>query len=253
MGSGREIDTDGKEMSLRRLMGRVLDAVRGRNLETVPDFAELSWAQEGEDLLLRALFERVAPQSRFFVDVGAHHPQRFSNTWLFYQRGWRGINIDPFPGCMADFDRTRPRDINIEMAVTDQGESMKLFLFNDAALSTSSTDLAGIHCSEHGLELESTIEVPATTLTAIFEQHLSDGFPIDFMSVDVEGAELEVLRSMDWKRWRPTYLLIEELADTAGFEAHPTRFLNEVGYGPIARTPRTVIYQDCSGMQEIRE
>lgn len=82
-------------------------------------FATKCYSQEGEDLLLsRILGDK---KDGFYVDVGAHHPFRFSNTYLLYKQGWRGINIDAMPGSMKLFNRFRPRDINIECGVASGG------------------------------------------------------------------------------------------------------------------------------------
>lgn len=78
-----------------------------------------SYAQEGEDMILHRIFERQSVG--FYVDVGAHHPFRFSNTYLFYQKGWRGINIDAMPNSMRLFNRFRPRDINLECGISKGG------------------------------------------------------------------------------------------------------------------------------------
>lgn len=82
-------------------------------------FASKSYAQQGEDLILREILNYAS--TGFYVDVGAHHPFRFSNTYLFYKQGWRGINIDAMPGSMTLFHRFRPRDINIECGVANNG------------------------------------------------------------------------------------------------------------------------------------
>src|SRR5688500_1685041 len=74
----------------------------------VDQHAELSYALEGEDMVLRRLFE--GKTRGFYVDVGAHHPRRFSNTYYFYRRARRGINIDAAPGSMEAFNRDRSRD-----------------------------------------------------------------------------------------------------------------------------------------------
>src|SRR4051794_14772116 len=72
------------------------------------EFPKASYSQEGEDMILRRFFEEHG--KGFYVDVGAHHPKRFSNTYSFYKQGWSGINIDAMPGSMARFRRVRPRD-----------------------------------------------------------------------------------------------------------------------------------------------
>src|SRR6187431_556967 len=98
-----------------------------------------SYSQEGEDLILNRILEKKT--CGFYVDVGAHHPKRFSNTYLFYQKGWRGINIDAMPGSMAEFRNFRPRDINIEAAV-GAAKEIPFYVFDEKALNTFDSNLA---------------------------------------------------------------------------------------------------------------
>ena len=81
-------------------------------------YALKSYSQEGEDMILMRLFENQ--KMGFYVDVGAHHPKRFSNTYFFYKLGWKGINVDAMPGSMTAFNRIRARDINIEKPVSNK-------------------------------------------------------------------------------------------------------------------------------------
>lgn len=85
-------------------------------------------------MILRRIFENV--ENGFYVDVGAHHPKRFSNTFYFYKKGWSGINIDAMPGSMSLFNKIRPRDINIEAAVSNEKEEVIFYIFNEVALNT---------------------------------------------------------------------------------------------------------------------
>ena len=85
-----------------------------------------SYSQEGEDMILRRLFERK--DKGVYIDVGAHHPKKFSNTYYFYKKGWSGINLDAMPGSMLRFDKVRPRDLNIETAISDTKETLKYFI-----------------------------------------------------------------------------------------------------------------------------
>lgn len=86
----------------------------------------LCYSQEGEDLILETFFDEV--KNGFFVDIGAYDPIRFSNTYLFYLKGWTGINIDARPESMNDFDEIRPKDINLEIAIGQQEEMLKLII-----------------------------------------------------------------------------------------------------------------------------
>ena len=85
----------------------------------VTRYSNISYSLQGEDMVLKELF--ADKNQGFYVDVGAHHPFRFSNTYLFYKKGWRGINIDAMPRSMELFDKFRPRDINIECGVASNG------------------------------------------------------------------------------------------------------------------------------------
>src|SRR6186713_1276577 len=74
-------------------------------------YYSISYSQEGEDLILKRFFSEKS--GGFYVDVGAHHPKRFSNTYMFYKEGWSGINIDAMPGSMKLFNKVRSKDINL--------------------------------------------------------------------------------------------------------------------------------------------
>ena len=110
------------------------------------EFAHKSYSQEGEDMILRRIFENQ--ENGFYVDVGAHHPKRFSNTYFFYKHGWKGINIDALPNSMSLFKKLRPRDVNIEQPISDNVESLTYYHFNEPALNGFSKDL-----SEKGIEM----------------------------------------------------------------------------------------------------
>ena len=201
----------------------------------------LCYGQDGEDLILDRLLERQP--LGFYVDVGAHHPVRFSNTYLFYKRGWRGINIDAMPGAMRAFERLRPRDINIESGVADASGRLKYHRFNEPALNTFDAAEAQRKNSPP-YELLDTIEVPVERLDRLLALHLPAGQDIDFMSVDVEGKDLEVLRSNDWTRHRPRFVLAETLrTDLLALGTCPiTRFLMDVGYRPVAKAYNTSFF-----------
>src|ERR1041385_1053171 len=91
-----------------------------------------SYSQEGEDMILKRIFDEK--KNGFYVDVGAYHPKRFSNTYYFYKKGWRGINIDAMPGSRKAFRRQRPRDINVESPISDKHETLTYYAFDEPAI-----------------------------------------------------------------------------------------------------------------------
>lgn len=202
----------------------------------------LCYGQDGEDLILDRLFE--GQHKGFYVDVGAHHPLRFSNTHLFYLRGWRGINIDAMPGSMKNFDKLRSRDINIECGVAQSAGKLLYHCFNEPALNTFDVAEAS-RKNEHPYKLIDTVEVNVERLDTLLTRYLPSRQQIDFLSVDVEGKDEEVLRSNDWDRYRPRFVLAETLRiDMLNLSDCPmVQFLRTVGYKPVAKAYNTSFFE----------
>ena len=203
---------------------------------------ERSWSQEGEDRVLWRYFEYR--RDGFYVDVGAHHPFRFSNTCLLHRAGWRGINIDAMPGSMAAFDRYRPGDVNLEIGISRQAGTAKFHVFNEPALNTFDAATAAAH-SRGDWAVERIVEVPLRPLADVLAEN-AGGRAIDLLTVDAEGHDLSVLELNDWRRFRPAVVLAESLgrtvADLAGDPC--ARFMAATGYEAFAKTVNTVMYVD---------
>lgn len=168
-----------------------------------------SYSQEGEDMVLRRIFEKQ--NSGFYIDVGAHHPKRFSNTYYFYKQGWSGINIDAMPGIMKEFDKVRPRDINIEKPISEKNQTLTYYLFNEPALNSFSKELSEGRNCKNGYKIVSTKNIETTTLENILDENLPKNQNIDFLSVDVEGLDFAVLKSNNFSKYRPKVILVEVL------------------------------------------
>jgi FkbM family methyltransferase len=202
-------------------------------------FGRTSYAQEGEDLILARIFE--GKPTGTYVDVGAHHPQRFSNTYLLYKRGWRGVNIDATPGSMRLFRLVRPRDINLEVGVTAMVEDRDFYLFNEPALNTFDGERArSLESSRY--RIESVRRVRCAPLSEILrEQKIMN---VDLLTIDAEGFDFEVLQTLDWDVTQPHVVLIEQFSrdmeGLVGTESH--RYLHDRGYRLIAKTWNSVFY-----------
>lgn len=207
-----------------------------------------AYAQQGEDQILRTLLQ-YRPDPGFYVDVGAHHPWHFSNTYAFYRRGWRGINVDATPGSMRAFEKARPRDVNVECAVASERRLLVFREFDNPemnGLCDESTDLRG--APRTGREVRRT-EMVTRTLADVLDAHLPPGQHVDFLSVDVEGFDLDVLRSNDWDRYRPSVVVAEDItvfypSDVAGSEL--ARYLDGIGYGFCAKSVHSHLFVDRS-------
>lgn len=217
----------------RMLVGR---RVAGR-------YAGATFSQEGEDLILGRLFEDHP--TGFYVDVGAHHPQRFSNTYLLYLRGWRGLNIDPLPGTAARWRRARPGDLTIEVGIGRSSERRPYFMFDDPALNTFDPARAAELRATTRYRQTSVRQVTIRPLSDVLDQHLPSGTSIDIVSIDVEGLEEEVFETMDIGRHRPRAICFERLhrEPGTGLVGGPiASTLDEHGYVFCAATVHSLIY-----------
>ena len=177
----------------------------------------LSYAQNCEDVLLDRAFPRGKPG--FYIDVGANDPTVGSVTRHFYDLGWHGINIEPALYPYELLCEARERDVNLNVALSDMEGELALFELprHLSGGSTFSEQNARVH-RDRGLPLEER-KVPTMTLAQVCEKHVGDA-TIDFLSVDVEGHELQVLQGADWTRWRPRIVIVEATEPNTRIPTH---------------------------------
>jgi FkbM family methyltransferase len=206
---------------------------------------KISYSQEGEDLILDRIFN--SKKNGFYIDIGAHDPFRFSNTFLFYKMNWHGINIDAIPGTKKKFDKYRKRDINLEIGVSDNKSQLEYYNFQEKALNTFDKDLANQYINLKW-ELQGIIKINTETLNTILNREMPLNTAIDFMSIDIEGFEYKVLTSNDWNKFRPKILLIEILDfNIERYMDNPiSSFLYNKGYKIIAKTKNTIFFEDIN-------
>ncbi len=174
----------------------------------------ISYAQNNEDVILdRALHADTG----FYVDVGAASPTIASVTKHFYDLGWSGINVEPLSTYVTELRQERPRDITVE-AVAGAVPGRRTFYIVDADpdLSTLDVERQG-ELSADG-EQTTPYEVEVVTLDHLLEE--ANPTTIDFLKIDVEGAEREVLEGLDLARWRPRVLVVESTAPNAQVPTH---------------------------------
>lgn len=203
-------------------------------------WSRASYSQEAEDLLIAEYFADKA--DGFYVDIGCHHPYRFSNTYLLYRKGWSGLGVDPLPGVKDAFARARPRDKVIEVGVSEEARELAYHMFDEPALNTFDAETAQAHQRNLGASLLATKSIPSLPLHTLFAEN--GVATIDLMSVDVEGFDLQALRSNDWQRWRPRVIIAESLGATLAAVADDPvcLYLASQGYVPAQKTVRNIIY-----------
>ena len=257
-------DRDEKQNAMNRKLKQLVKLILGKRLFDVAVGLNAvvsdrqgyrSYSQEGEDRVLASLLFKVHGGKEisdgFYVDVGAHHPYRYSNTCFFYRRGWRGINIDAMPGSMDLFRKERPRDINVETGIGRQAGTSKFYVFNVPALNTFDEDLAKAR-SNDAWRVTQTLDVPIAPLSKILQEHLPKGRTIDFLTVDVEGFDMDVLQSNDWSHYRPSVVLVETFGRSVDDLALDpvTGYMRSLGYVAYAKTVNTTLFVDGIFMKQ---
>jgi FkbM family methyltransferase len=220
---------------------RNLKSILSCSLGTGYFYRTESYSQEGEDLLINKLL----PQNNgFYVDVGAHHPYRYSNTYLLYKREWRGINIEPNRRAITLFKTARPEDINLAVAIGKENEKSTFYLFKDTALNTFNKENADAVIKSHQSKLINKENFILNPLSEILNKYAKNK-KIDFLNIDVEGLEMEVLESNDWKLFKPSVIAVEVLSEYSMKQLESEkviRYIETKNYNFRARTINTLIF-----------
>lgn len=176
---------------------------------------DLSYAQNLEDYHLAQLF--AGRRSGFYIDIGAGHPVGDNVSFHFYLQGWRGIVVEPQQRLAALYAQVRPRDVAVSALVgAEEGEAE----FHEVERLHGFSTSVRAH-AEAAAQFKAgfrTRRAPVTTLAALCERHGAGA--IDFLKVDVEGAEKDVLRGGDWRRFRPKVVLVEAVAPGSMAPSH---------------------------------
>jgi FkbM family methyltransferase len=176
-----------------------------------PTFFRHSYSQCGEDMIVQFILHTIGVSTPTYVDVGSYHPENLSNTAYFYNIGCSGINIEPNPVLFKVFEQQRPRDINLNVGVNDVAGELDFFIMSADTLSTFSREDADKYVSEHGVHLVEIIKVKTRSISDILSEYLPAGSP-EFLTMDAEGVEEKILRSIDFDAWKPLVICCETIS-----------------------------------------
>ena len=201
---------------------------------------KLTYSGEAEDLIIEKFMTQV--KNGLYVDVGCYHPKVGSNTYRIFKKGWSGINIDPNPETIRLFNKYRPKDINLNIGISESGETLTYYEFAESAVSTFSEEFYKMRLAQ-GSKYVGSKAIATKTLAEVFDQYLN-GRHIDVLDVDTEGIDVQVLKSNNWDKYKPTLILVEDQDETVeNLEQLETyKFLHPLGYKLIAKTMSTAIY-----------
>lgn len=178
-----------------------------------------TFSQHGEDLFIDKLLG--GQRDGFYVDIGASHPFRISNTYKLYRRGWSGVTVEPIPTLGSLHRRWRARDTLLPIAIGPEAATLTFFEMLPSVLSTLDPETAKRYTAEGKAEILKTYNIEVLTPMQLFRDHVG-ARTIDFLSMDIEGLDTRTLHSIDFSRVRPRLLCIEiinaaETASLAGY------------------------------------
>ncbi len=204
-----------------------------------------SYSQCGEDRIIRFLFERLNKKVSSYVDVGAFHPIHSNNTYLFYLNGARGVCVEPNETMARKIEETRIEDVILNVGVAPKNSTrLRYFSFTDPQLNTFDEKEALKRGQQDEAKLIQVKEVAVLTISDIISKYFSD--QIDLLSIDIEGLDVEVLKSLKPHPFRPACICVESLS----FESNSSRTkvdgltetLTDLGYEVYADTFVNTIY-----------
>lgn len=200
----------------------------------------------GEDTVINNILN--GKKNGFWVDVGAFHPEKYSNTKYFSEyANWTGINVEPNVENFKLFKKRRSKDINLNLGIFTQESELKYFRFVDGLYNTFDEQLKDDLVAK-GVELIDTYKIRVTTLADMLNEHCK-GRHIDFLNVDVENLDLDVLKSNDWNKFIPSVICVEDHEYDASPGAQDSKisaFLKEKGYVLDSKCRYSLIFKHKS-------
>ncbi len=207
-------------------------------------FGKKYYSQCGEDIILKNLFSKQS--EGFYVDVGAYHPMHYSNTYLLYKKGWRGINIDPNPSGIRLFNWHRRKDVNLNFGISEETATKPYFIFNHQSCNTFSLKQRDLMMKKSFIKLIGGKEIQCVPLQVLLDNY-AFGKKIDVLNIDVEGMNMQVLKSIDWEKTYPNVICIEDddfdFTNKEEFGSEIFSFLVKKAYILYAKVGLTCIYK----------
>jgi FkbM family methyltransferase len=207
-------------------------------------FIKNSFSQSGEDLIVKFIFDTLKIDTPTYIDIGAHHPFFINNTALFYMNGCKGINIEPDPDKIKLFHKYRKNDIILNVGIADREGFMDYYRFSSPTLNCF-VDSDAIKYQQAGHELKEVVKIKVETLPTIIQRYANNVFP-DFLSLDAEGMDEQILTMIDYELNAPAVICVETLLYSEYKKGTKNQniisFLQEKGYFVYADTYINTIF-----------
>jgi FkbM family methyltransferase len=195
-----------------------------------------SYSQHREDIYIQAYFQH---QVGTYIEIGANHPIKLSPTYLLYRAGWKGLTVEPIPHLYRMHQSIRKHDQHLNAAAGESSSKLKFFEIIPDVFSTFDQDQAD-RLVASGAILAAVYEMDVLTLSDIYQKYFA-GQSVDFISIDTEMYDLQVLMGNDWSVFRPRLIMCED-----SLEAKITDFLTNVHYKMIQRIGYNIFFEDMN-------
>ena len=228
------------------------------SVPTIVGAAVRSYAQYGEDIIVKSLLMVMAPERYrhkkvFYFDIGANHPINTSNTWLFHEEGMAGILVEPNPALHENLERIRTNDILIKGSVGfNDDPDADFYLPPHHELGSNSRDFIRAYHRQRNLDDNGVITLKVRTydFNQLVKEHCPGGI-LDFLSIDVEGFDFDVLLRIDLKKCRPLIICIEPSSSISGCGLENNDrlikdYLCAKGYELVSMTSANLIFADAT-------
>jgi FkbM family methyltransferase len=171
-----------------------------------------SYAQSGEDIIVDFIFSTLDIKDPTYLDIGSNDPIHLNNTYLFYKKGCNGVNIEPNPFIFKRLLKKRGRDVNLNVGLAAENAIKDFYIMTSKTLNTFSRETAERYECYPNQKIEEKISIEVVNVNDVISSCFR--FKPNFISLDVEGLEMEILESFDFKKYRPEVFCIETLTYT---------------------------------------
>jgi len=209
---------------------------------------KVSYSQNGEDIIVNNLAKMLNIKEMRYLDIGAHDPIELSNTYLFYSKQNYGVCIEPNPAFLYRYKKFRRKDkiLNVGIGISEKADNAKYYMMSTSVLNTFSKEMAHRY-ENYGAKIVQTVSKPLVMVDTIIKEHF-DYCP-NFISIDVEGLDYEILRSINFEIYRPEIICLETVEydknnNWVKNAEKAIHFMSHVNYTAFADTYYNTIFVD---------
>lgn len=211
----------------------------------LPVGTTFSFAQYGEDLIVNGLLNALGVDKPSYLDIGAWEPILSNNTYYFYRKGGRGVLVEPNPARTPDLRKKRPHDTVLEAGVgLDDTPTMDYYMLSDEQLNTFDKAQVEYLTSTFNIKVKRVVTLPMLPINRVIADHFGGAAP-DYLSIDVEGLDLAILKTLDFTRFRPKLICAETvITGTLKHNTEMTEFLATREYVIRGGTRANTVFLD---------